>query len=66
MSPLTEERVRSLTRHVMTAGGLGSAGVSLGTVKVWGIPLEVFGGLLIFVAGCVNAWFSKPAQEQTQ
>lgn len=61
MSSLTQERVLSLTRHLMTGGGLGTAGVSVvpGEPVLAGLPLSMWGGLIVAVAGCVNAWFSK-------
>lgn len=61
MSPLTQERVLSLTRHIMTGGGLGTAGVSVtpGDPVLFGLPLSAWGGLIIAIAGCVNAWYSR-------
>lgn len=64
MEPLTQERILSLTRHLMTGGGLGTAGVSVapGDPTFLGVPLSAWGGLVMFLAGAVNAWFSKPAR----
>lgn len=64
MEPLTQERILSLTRHIMTGGGLGTAGVSVvpGEQTLLGLPLSAWGGLATFLAGCVNAWFSKPRE----
>lgn len=62
MTDLTRERVLSLTRHIMTGGGLGTAGVSVGPGEptLMGLPLSAWSGLLVFLAGCLNAWASKP------
>ena len=63
MSDLTRERILSLTRHIMTGGSGGTVGVSAmpGDAILSGHPLALWLGALTLLAGCVNAWFSKPA-----
>lgn len=65
MDALTQERILSLTRHIMAGGGIGTAGVSVtpGDTTLLGLPLSAWGGLIVFVAGCVNAYYSKPTPE---
>lgn len=62
MDALRQERILSLTRHLMTGGGLGTAGVSVvpGDPMLGGQGLAFWLGCMTFLAGCVNAWFSKP------
>ena len=62
MDALTQERILSLTRHLTTLSGGGTVGVSAtpGDPVIYGLPLSGWLGVLTVIAGCVNAWFSKP------